>query len=107
MSKLVMKEKRSPKGHWYGFFQGANKSVVVEGSLAETVDEAHEYVLTHEFDSEGESEREITNKDTGEVTKIKGTTYFFGSFTGEGYKSFEVDKLRGKKTVSIAVEYVD
>lgn len=104
---LRIKENRTDKGHWYGYFQGANKSVVVEGSLAKTADEAAEYVATHPFTSEGESEREITNKDTGEVTKIKGTTYFYGEFGQEGYKSFTVNKLKGKKTVTVEVEYVD
>ena len=111
MSKLVMKQERSPKGHWFGFFQGDNKSVIVEGSLAETVDEAHEYVMTHEFDSESDSEREIetTDKETGEVTKhiVKGKTYWYGNFQREGYKTYAVDKLRGKKADSVLVEYVD
>ena len=106
MSKLVMKQERTPKGHWYGYFAGANKSVVVEGSLASTSDEAVEYVNKHEFNSEADSEREVTNSE-GEKTIVKGKTYFYGEFASEGYKSFDVAKLRGRKTATVEIEYLD
>ena len=94
MAKLLMKPERTAGGHWWGFFAGENKSVVVEGSLAESDVAAKDYVLANAASSEGESEREITDKETGVVSKIKTITYFYGDFGGGKYNGYTVNEIK-------------
>lgn len=103
---LVIRKKRSEKGHWWGYFPGQNISVVVEGSLADTPEAAIAHVNATPFTSEADSEREVTN-DNGGVITVKGKTYFYGEFTNDEYVKGQVNELKGKKTEPLKITYLD